>query len=157
MTIEMKNKMIQITKTDSTNLDFRELVKELDAYLKTTDGDDHDFYNQYNGLEEIKYVLVAYDGEKPIGCGTIKKAETNAVELKRMYVKPEKRGSGIAGQILTSLEEWAKEIGFQKCILETGRRQVEAVKFYEKSGYQRIPNYGQYAQMENSICFEKTL
>tara|TARA_R110002073_G_scaffold123234_1_gene266787 strand:+ start:79458 stop:79907 length:450 start_codon:yes stop_codon:yes gene_type:complete len=149
--------MTTIVKTDSTNLDFQSLVKELDAYLKTTDGDDHDFYNQYNGLEDIKHVLVAYVDEKPIGCGAIKKFDTNAVELKRMYVKLEKRGSGIAKQILTFLEEWAKETGFQKCMLETGRRQVEAVKFYEKSGYKRIPNYGQYVQMENSICFKKTL
>jgi len=148
--------MTTIVKTDSTNLDFQELVKELDAYLKTTDGDDHDFYNQYNGLEEIKYVMIAYVDEKPIACGAIKKFDTNAIELKRMYVKPEKRGSGIARQVLTSLEEWAKEIGFEKCILETGERQVEAVKFYEKSGYKRIPNYGQYTQMENSICFKKT-
>lgn len=149
--------MTTIIKTNSTNLDFHLLVKELDAYLKTTDGDDHDFYNQYNGLEEIKYVMVGYVDEKPIACGAIKKRDTNTVELKRMYVKPKKRGSGIARQILTSLEEWAKEIGFEKCILETGERQVEAVKFYKKSGYQRIPNYGQYKKMENSICFEKTL
>lgn len=149
--------MINIVRTNNTNPEFKTLVKELDAYLKITDGDDHDFYNQYNGLEEIKYVMVAYVDEKPIGCGTIKRLDTNTVELKRMYVKPEKRGSGIAGQILKSLEEWAKEIGFEKCILETGERQFEAVRFYEKTGYQRIPNYGQYAQMENSICFEKTL
>ena len=43
----------------------------------------------------------------------------------------------------------------KKCILETGDRQVEAINFYIKSGYIKIANYGQYAQMDNSNCFEK--
>jgi len=149
--------MIQFIKTDSNNQDFINLVKELDAYLKIVDGEDHDFYNQYNGLEDLKHVLVAYKNEEAIGCGTFKQFDDSSVEIKRMYVKPESRGSGIANQILTALEDWAKEKGFQRIILETGSRQVEAVKFYQKMGYQRIPNYGQYAQMENSNCFEKHL
>lgn len=149
--------MIQFIKTDSNNQDFINLVKELDAYLKIVDGEDHDFYNQYNGLEDLKHVLVAYKNEEAIGCGTFKQFDDSSVEIKRMYVKPEGRGSGIANQILSRLEEWAREKGFQKIILETGSRQVEAISFYHKSGYQRIPNYGQYAQMENSNCFEKHL
>ena len=60
-----------------------------------------------------------------------------------------------AQAILNSLELWASEKGFKKCILETGDRQIEAIKFYNKSGYIRIANYGQYAQMDNSNCFEK--
>ena len=66
-------------------------------------------------------------------------------------IPPEQR------EILNALENWAKEFGYKRTILETGDRQVEAVKFYHKSGYKKIPNYGQYAQMENSNCFEKTL
>jgi putative acetyltransferase len=53
------------------------------------------------------------------------------------------------------LETWASELSFEKCILETGKRQPEAIRLYEKNGYKRIPNYGQYAQIENSVCFEK--
>ena len=58
-------------------------------------------------------------------------------------------------QVLSSLEEWASEEGFTKCVLETGNRQIDAIKFYKKSGYRSITNYGQYAQMEDSNCFEK--
>ena len=147
--------MIKIVKTDNTNLDFKNLVKELDAYLKVTDGDEHDFYNQFNGLEKINNVVVVYLQDQPVGCGAFREFDRISVEIKRMYVKPEQRGRGVAKQILNSLKGWAKENQFQKCILETGDRQVEAVKFYEKSGYKRTPKYGQYKQMENSICFEK--
>jgi len=149
--------MIKIVKTDNTNLDFKNLVKELDAYLKVTDGDEHDFYNQFNGLEKINNVVVVYLQDQPVGCGAFREFDRISVEIKRMYVKPEERGTGVAKQILNSLEDWAKENQFQRCILETGDRQVEAVKFYEKSGYKRTPKYGQYKQMENSICFEKHL
>lgn len=149
--------MIQVKRTDNTNLDFKNLIKELDAYLKITDGEDHDFYNQFNSLEKIKHVVVAYENEKLVGCGAFRKVDDSSAEIKRMYVKPKHRGSGIANEVLISLEIWAKENGFQKCILETGNRQVEAIKFYKKSGYHRIPNYGQYAEMEDSNCFEKTL
>ncbi len=149
--------MKKIIRTSNTNPYFIDLVKELDAYLKTTDGDDHDFYNQFNGLDKIKNVVVAFKNEKAVGCGAFRKYDTNTAEIKRMYVKLEHRGTGFANEILESLEKWAKEKEFKRCILETGNRQVEAIHFYEKSGYSRIPNYGQYTQMKNSNCFEKKL
>ncbi len=149
--------MINLKRTTSEDQDFIDLVKELDAYLKITDGDEHEFYNQFNGIESLKHVVVVFHDEKPVGCGAFKPYDEESVEVKRMYLKPENRGSGIASEILKELEIWAKEIGNKKTVLETGKRQVEAVKFYHKSGYQRIPNYGQYVQMENSCCFEKVL
>jgi len=149
--------MKHFKKTDNTNQDFQNLVKELDAYLKVTDGDDHDFYNQFNGLEKVKHALVVYKDNQPIGCGAFREFDSSTVEIKRMYLQPNHRGSGIAAEILNSLETWAKEEGYLRCILETGDRQVEAVKFYHKMGYKKIPNYGQYAQMDNSNCFEKHL
>ena len=149
--------MIQIKRTNSSDQDFINLVKELDAYLKITDGDEHDFYNQFNGIENLKHTVVAYQDDVPVGCGAFKQFDQDSVEVKRMYLKPEHRGSGIASEILNSLEIWAKEKGNSRTVLETGSRQVEAVKFYHKSGYQRIPNYGQYIQMENSKCFRKEL
>lgn len=149
--------MIKIIRTNSENIDFINLVKELDAYLKITDGDEHDFYNQFNNIDVLKNVIVVYIDEIPVGCGAIKKFENNAAEVKRMYVSPKNRGTGIAQKVLQALEVWAKEIGYKKCILETGLRQVEAVKFYKKCDYKVIPNYGQYTEMDNSICFKKTL
>jgi len=149
--------MIKTIRTDATHPDFIQLVRLLDAYLVEVDGDDNAFYAQFNGIDTIKYVVVAYENDKPVGCGAIKNFNTEAMEVKRMYTSPAHRGKGIATHILTELETWAGELSYKKCILETGKRQHEAVRLYEKNGYQRIPNYGQYAIMENSVCFEKQL
>jgi GNAT superfamily N-acetyltransferase len=147
--------MNKIIRTDTKNSDFLRLISELDAYLRITDGDDHEFYNQFNGLDNIKNVVIAYQDNQAIGCGAFKKFNNETAEIKRMYVKFAHRGSGTAQAILNSLELWASEKGFKKCILETGNRQVEAIKFYKKAGYKSIPNYGQYIHMEDSNCFEK--
>ena len=147
--------MKKIIRTDNKNVDFNKLIIELDAYLKVTDGEDHEFYNQFNGLDNIKNVVMAYQDNQAIGCGAFKKLDNETIEIKRMYVKFAHRGSGTAQAILNSLGLWASEKGFKKCILETGNRQVEAIKFYKKAGYKSIPNYGQYIHMEDSNCFEK--
>jgi GNAT superfamily N-acetyltransferase len=148
---------MNIVRTNSENEDFIKLVKQLDAYLKITDGAEHDFYNQFNNIDVLKNVVVIYVDDLAVGCGAIKKFDETAVEVKRMFVSLDKRGLGIAQKILTELEVWAKELGFKSCVLETGKRQVEAVKFYNKCNYKVIPNYGQYKEMENSICFKKNL
>ena len=148
---------MNLVRTNSKNNDFVYLVKQLDAYLKITDGEEHDYYNQYNNIDVLQHVIVIYIDNKPVGCGAFKEFNTRSVEIKRMFTKPDARGNGIAGKILQELENWAKELQYNTCVLETGIRQVEAVSFYKKSKYQIIPNYGQYVAMENSLCFEKEL
>jgi GNAT superfamily N-acetyltransferase len=149
---------LEIKRTNSQNKDFINLIKSLDAYLKITDGDDHDFYNQFNGIDVIKHVVIAYVDNKPVGCGAIKHFDSDRVEVKRMFVDAKQRGLGIAPKILNELETWAKELHYKKCILETGERQVEAVKLYHKSNYKRMNiNYGQYEGVVNSLCFEKNI
>lgn len=149
--------MIELIRTDSDNPDFIDLVRQLDAYLAVTDGDEHSFYSQYNKLDKIRHVVLAYDGETPVGCGAIKAFAPDTMEVKRMYVSPEGRNKGIATKLLGELENWAAELSSKRCILETGKRQREAVELYKKNNYQIIPNYGQYAGVENSVCFEKIL
>lgn len=146
---------MKLIRTNSENLDFISLVKELDAYLKITDGDEHAFYNQFNGIDVLNHVVLYYINDVAVGCGAIKKFDDSTMEVKRMYVSPDQRNKGIAAKVLQELELWVKELGYSKCVLETGKRQVEAVYFYNKCNYTVIPNYGQYKEMENSICFEK--
>lgn len=149
---------MKLLRTDSTNTDFIELVKLLDADLAIRDGDDHPFYDQFNKIDSIKYVVVAYDENKrAVGCGAIKQFETGIMEVKRMFVPLEERGKGIAKEILLELESWAKELGNKKCILETGIKQPEAISLYKKNGYRFMDNYGQYEGIENSVCFDKLL
>ena len=149
--------MINITRTDSANHEFIELVKQLDAYLAVLDGEEHSFYNQYNGIVTLSHVVVVYKDNMAVACGAIKPLTSTAMELKRMYTLPEYRGKKIATQVLNELESWAKELGYQTCNLETGKRMAEAVALYQKCGYRLIPNYGQYIGVDNSVCFEKQL
>lgn len=149
--------MIHIVRTNAAHPDFIKLVALLDADLAERDGEEHSFYDQYNQLNLIKYALVAYEKEVAIACGAIKEFEPKVMEVKRMYVSPERRGEGIATKVLSALEAWAGDLGYQKCVLETGKRQPEAIALYTKNGYQITPNYGQYTGIENSVCFEKYL
>ncbi len=149
--------MVIIQRTNSSSTDFRELVKLLDADLRIKDGDDHVFYNQFNKIDTIKHVIVAYYEDIAVGCGAFKSYSEQAVEIKRMFVHPDFRGQGIAQKILRELEHWASEIGYQTCVLETGQKQLDAIQLYLKTGYKKIPNYGQYEGIENSICMQKEL
>ena len=149
--------MIRVIRTTSDNPDFQELVKLLDADLAVRDGEDHPFYAQYNKLDAIKHVVLAYDNEDPVGCGALKEYAPGTMEIKRMYVPPQKRNLGIASMVLAELEAWARELSYASCILETGKKQPEAISLYKKNGYTVIPNYGQYANVDNSVCFEKRI
>ena len=149
--------MISLLRTDSHNPDFIRLVELLDADLSVRNGNYHTFYSQFNKLDRIRHVVVAYEDDEPAGCGAIKKFSPDTMEIKRMYVRPENRRKGIASIILTELEIWTGELSFAKCILETSLKQQEAIGLYKKMGYLLIPNFGQYIGVENSICFEKKL
>jgi GNAT superfamily N-acetyltransferase len=149
--------MINIIRTNSDNPDFIRLVKFLDDDLAIRDGDDHAFYSQFNKISNIRYVVLAFDSGIPVGCGAIKEYSPDTVEVKRMYVSPGSRNKGIATRMLTELETWAGEFSYKKIILETGKRQPEAIGLYKLNGYRLIPNFGQYAGVENSVCFEKIL
>ena len=93
----------------------------------------------------------------PVGCGCFKKFNNSTVEIKRMFVPLSFRGKGISKKLLIELEQWAKEKGFSGFVLETGKKQHEAIGLYTKLGYQQIENYGQYVDMPNSVCFRKYL
>ena len=146
-----------LLRTTSENPDYQKLVVLLDATLKVLDGDDHEFYAQFNKSDAIKNVVVFYDNNQPVGCGAFKFYENKTAEIKRMYVVPEQRGKGIAHQILNELEKWAIEQDYNNCVLETGNKQVEAIGLYQKAGYAIIPNYGQYQGVENSLCMHKSI
>ena len=149
--------MIKLVRTNSDDESFIDLVKLLDDELAKRDGDDHSFYAQFNNIDVIKHAIVAFENDQPVGCGAIKQYDDQTMEVKRMFTLPESRGKGVASKILTALEIWAAELAFKKCILETGKRQPEAIQLYTKKGYQPIENFGQYAGIENSVCFEKEL
>ena len=149
--------MTKFVRTTSENADFRNLIKALDEDLYLRNGDAQLQYRQYNQVDQIDHVVVVYFEEKPVGCGCFKKFDDTTVEIKRMFVLAEMRGKQLAAQMLQELEKWAVEEGNTAAVLETGYRQVEAIRLYTVAGYSLIGNYGQYIGMEDSICYRKEL
>ncbi|NIF07003.1 GNAT family N-acetyltransferase [Chryseobacterium sp. Tr-659] len=148
---------MHILRTDSTNTDFQKLVKSLDITLAEHNGDEDDFFAQFNKIDTIQNCLVAYIDDVPAACGAFKPFSEDTVEIKRMFTHPEFRKKGLGSAIVKELENWAKELRFDKAVLETSRDLKNAVSVYEKSGFYKIPNYGQYVGVEQSVCYEKKL
>jgi putative acetyltransferase len=146
-----------IKRTDSNDPDFHSLINELDKDLWNRYEDLQHIYSRYNKVPDLPTVVVAYDNALPAGCGCFKPFDDCSVEIKRMFVTPAKRGSGVAAAILNELHRWAKELGYTDAVLETGTKQHEAIRFYQREGYTIMENYGQYIGMETSICMKKTL
>lgn len=149
--------MMIFKRTFPDNPDFQSLVTLLDEDLKKRDGDEHSFYAPFNKIDTIRNVIVCYVDNKPVGCGAFRKYDTKTAEIKRMYVLPTYRGHGIGAAILNELEIWASASDYTECILETGKKQPEAIRLYQKAGYSLINNYGHYQNDENSVCMAKTI
>jgi len=149
--------MTHFKRTDSGDVDFMNLVALLDQDLAERDGAEHGFYAQFNKVDSIRNVVVGYADAQPVACGAFKPYDEKRVEIKRMYVLPAFRGQGIGLAVLRELERWAVELSYAACVLETGKKQPEAIRLYQKAGYGIIKNYGQYENVENSVCMEKGL
>lgn len=145
--------------TDGQDPAFISLCAELDAYLNELAGGEENRaqYVPLNKLDFIHNAFVAFDSEIPVGCASFKHFNEDTAEVKRVFVKPEYRGRGIAWAILVSLEQTAKERGYARLVLETGEPLAAAHRLYLSMGYTVIPNYGPYADMPESICMEKRL
>lgn len=148
---------MQLLRANALHTDFIALVAELDKELAIIDGDDHAFFSTYNKTVDIHHTVIAYIDTKPVGIGAIKHYDAKTMEVKRMFVLSSFRGQKIANAILDELEKWTVELGYQSCILETSTRLPSAVKLYERTGYTRIDNYGQYIGVPTSICMRKTI
>ena len=149
--------MFKIIRTTSDAPAFNELVQQLDLELWQRYPEVQGAYAPHNKIEKNNTVVVAFSGIEPVGCGCFKEHTEAVAEIKRMFVKREFRGKGIAANILSALCLWAHELGFKKAILETGLKQPEAISLYKKAGFELIPNYPPYTAMEQSVCMEKDL
>lgn len=141
---------------DASREAFADLIACLDKELAVRYGEAQAAYQPHNFVEHAE-AIVAMEDNIPAGCGCLRQYDDSTVEIKRMYVRPEYRGRGVAREILRRLESRAAELGYLVAVLETGLAQPEAIRLYENSGYARIPNYGPYAGMPGSVCFQKSL
>jgi putative acetyltransferase len=148
--------MVRFIRTTTDSEDFQKLCALLDTDLNRRYDIIQDLYTPYNTLQPVSTALIAYDEETPVACGCFKGMEST-VEIKRMYVHPAYRRQAVAQYILELLEQWAMALGYNQAILETGLRQPESIRFYEKMGYTPIKNYAPYMDMVESICYGKSL
>jgi len=149
--------MIKYVRTKSNHADFRYLIDLLDKDLLDRNGEVQTQYDPYNKIDYIDTVIIAYLNTTAIGCGCFKKNNEYTAEIKRMFVIPDQRGKGVAKGILNELELWAKELSYTTIVLETGKKQIEAIHVYKKSGYSVTANYEPYIGMPDSICMKKNL
>ena len=149
--------MIYVKRTTSDDIDFQKLVKELDSDLALKNGDKNEFFAQYNQIDVINHVVLAYEDEIAVGCGAYKQYDEETVEIKRMYVPLHYRRKGISRKILNELELWANNENYKFAVLETGEQMTEAIGLYKSNGYEVIPNYPPYENENTSICFKKII
>jgi len=107
--------------------------------------------------DDITAFFVAFDGEKPVGCGGLRELDSTEAEIKRMFVDPSSRGTGVSTALLARLEQFGRERSYRRLVLETGDQQPDAIRFYTREGYERIPNFGYYTDSAFSLCFAKQL
>jgi putative acetyltransferase len=146
-----------ILRTDSENPDFIQLTGRLDVELCRIYNTNPEDYEEYNRITDLHTVVVAYENEQAVACGCFKIFDEKTVEIKRMFVDDNQRGKGIASAMLAELETWAKQLGYEKSVLETGKGQPNAIKLYQKYGYQIIENYNDGDDLNISVCLGKTL
>lgn len=158
LSLSVENEM-EIINTDGNNRAFIELSHLLDDYLNNLVGgeENRSEYLQYNTLNDIHDVILAYDNNNPIGCASFKHYDEGIAEVKRVFIKKEYRGKGVSKHIMRLLEQRAVDKGYSKLILESGTSLVEAMGLYYKIGYMIIENYGQYRDMGDSVCMGKAL
>lgn len=102
---------------------------------------------------EGSVLLVWEEGGELLACGAIKRLDAHSAEIKRMYTRPEARGRGLGRALLLELINRGRELGHTRLVLETGDQQPEAIHLYESAGFTRIPNFGYYVGVENSLCY----
>ena len=145
--------------TNGQDKDFIMLCHRLDDFLNELVGGEENRaeYVQYNTLDDIHDVVMAYDNNTPVGCASFKKYDNENAEVKRVFIRAEYRGRGISKELMNLLEAAAKKQGYKYFVLESGEPLEAAMALYRSIGYEVIPNYGPYVDMPESVCMRKGL
>jgi len=152
---------VEIRRTDIRSPEAQSLILALNAELKARypeEGACHFRLEADEVAEGRGAFLVAFaPAQNPVACGAIRRIDPETSEIKRMYVKPEWRGKGIAGAMVSALEQECLRLGVARIVLETGVRQHEAIELYARAGFERIAAFGEYMGKPLSVCFAKKL
>jgi putative acetyltransferase len=147
-----------ITRERPYTPDAASLIAELEAVLEPLypAASRHGFSIDKLLAEDVAFFVIRVDGA-PAGCGGIKLVGDEYGEIKRMYVRPQFRGQGLAKLMLDHLADHARAHNLALLRLETGIHQREAIGLYERLGFRRIPPFGPYFDDPLSRCYEKRL
>lgn len=104
----------------------------------------------------IVFTGLIYEGDKPIAHVALRRLSED-LEIKRMFVIPERRGMGLSRRLLEEAEQAARDEGADRVILHTGTHQHAAIALYEANGFTPIEIYPPYVDLPDSLCFEKRL
>jgi putative acetyltransferase len=153
--------MITIERAAPTDDAGRALIRELNAELSGTypePGANHFGLDPEEVAEGRGAFLVVYRDGAPVGCGAVRRIDVETGELKRMYVAPGERGTGLGRRLVAALEAEARALGVRRLVLETGIRQTAALALYRATGFAPIPLYGEYLRSpDTSVCLGKDL
>lgn len=134
------------------------LIAELEAHLAPFyPATSRHGYSVEKLIQQGVAFFVTRHDDVPAGCGGVQFFNGEYGELKRMFVRPQFRGLGLAKLMLEHLENYALEHGIRVLRLETGIHQIEAIGLYQQMGYQPIPPFGEYVDDPLSRFFEKRL
>ena len=151
---------IDVREADPAAFASTALVRAMEAEIEATYADTPGSIHSVGASPEAMTppagaFLIVYDGERPVGCGGLRRLDQRTCEIKRMYVLPAVRGRGLSARLLTALEVRARELGYSVARLDTGVRQPAAKHLYQRSGYRQIPDYN--ANTQASFWFEREL
>ena len=138
--------------------DARALIIELEAHLAPLyPAESRHGYSVEKLINEGVAFFIIRVNATPVGCGGVKLFGTDYGEIKRMYIRPQFRGLGLAKLMLDHLANYARDRGVTVLRLETGIHQHEAIGLYERAGFQTIPPFGEYKPDPLSRFFEKQI
>ena len=143
--------------TDENNEDFISLAKKLwDEYVEIS-GDVVKEYQKFNTLEGKHFVILIFEEDTPIACGSFRKFSKDTAEIRRVYVEKNYRKQKLASYIMKNLEKTAKEQDYDYVVLETGVKNKVSRKFYKSLDYKIIDNFEPYRDMSTCLCLKKEL
>ena len=160
MSQQSDNAQVIVQRADILSATARSLIEALNAELLgryPEEGACHFRLDATEVADGQGAFLIAFRSGQPVGCGAVRRIETDSGEVKRMYVVPQERGRGVGWAILNAIQAEARALRLSRLLLETGVRQTEAQALYQRAGFSRIEPFGEYVHSPLSICMAKTL
>lgn len=143
--------------TNGGDMDFMRFHFRMEAFYDELSGgaDKRTRFAPYNAVDRIHDVILAYDGDRPVGCAGFRDHGNGDAEIKRVWVDEEYRGRDISKEMMKRLEVRIRRRGYRRIILQTREQCLAGIGLYGGLGYRRIKNYPPYGEMPYAICFAK--